>query len=485
MLKSCFTFFLALVLLQEALAQPNRLRLSSSDPQLQSAFEWAVETAHRYRGNASDAVGPWYEAALPSREAFCIRDVSHQCIAAAMLGFTAENRNMTGKFLQHISASKDWCSYWEMDRYNRPAPVDYQNDSAFWYNLNANFELIYAAERLYRWTGDQSYISDPAHKFFFARTLNDYIRTWQLDTASLFKRKPIAVQRTNYKPDDNYTGSRGLPSYVESVPGIRMSADLLAAIYQGYAAYSRILKLGGDWKKAEYYEAQASLYLDCIERYCYDMSNGSYRTYFTESGESGSGEGALFLLWFDAVKDPERKKKILHNLAALSLNVESRSYLARLCYLSGLPEYGRKYIIELSDPANKRRDYPEVSFGVIDGVVGGLMGIEADASTNTISTCFRGSGNPQMKLEQLSVLGSTVTVEMEGGIRSSLQHTGKSTLYWKAGFRGRHPYIMVNGKKQKAVIDKDRDGMDYSFVRVPVNPGKKITTELIEVIQLY
>jgi len=31
-------------------------------------------------------VGYWYEAALPGREAFCMRDVSHQSIGAETLG---------------------------------------------------------------------------------------------------------------------------------------------------------------------------------------------------------------------------------------------------------------------------------------------------------------------------------------------------------------------------------------------------------------
>lgn len=484
MTKHYSTLLLTLLLVIESEAQPAVLRLSSSDKELETAFQWAAGMASQYRGAATDPVGPWYEAALPSREAFCIRDVSHQCIAAAMLGFTTENRNMVGKFLQHISVSKDWCSYWEIDRYNRPAPVDYLNDTAFWYNLNANFELIYAAERLYRWTGDRSYISDPAHQYFFEKTLHEYINTWKLDTASLFTRKPIAVQRSNYNPDDNYTGSRGLPSYVESVPGIRMSADLLAAIYQGFAAYSRILKLQGDWKKAAYYEGQATLYQEYIERYCYNKSSGSYYTYFTESGESGSGEGALFLLWFDAVKDPERKKKILKDLAALSLNVESRSYLARLCYLSGLPEYGRKYLLELSDPANKRRSYPEVSFGVLDGIVGGLMGVEADASGNTISTCFRGSGAPLLKLEQLTALGRTFTIQMEGAFRTTLQHSGTSSIRWKACFRGQHAYIKINGRKKKPVFETDKDGTVLSTVIVTVKPGEKAACELSEIKKL-
>ena len=143
------------------------LTFTSSDTAVQHAFEWARQMALSFKGSDTDPVGPWYEAALPSRNAFCIRDVSHQCLGAEMLGMSRENKNMFQKFLQNISASKDWCTFWEMNRWNLPAPADYKNDSAFWYNLNANFELIFACERLYRWTGDSNYISGSKNNFFF------------------------------------------------------------------------------------------------------------------------------------------------------------------------------------------------------------------------------------------------------------------------------------------------------------------------------
>src|SRR5258708_3043401 len=54
----------------------------SSDTALENAFAWAKAMALHYRAGPGDPVGPWYESALPPRDAFCIRDVSHQCIGA-------------------------------------------------------------------------------------------------------------------------------------------------------------------------------------------------------------------------------------------------------------------------------------------------------------------------------------------------------------------------------------------------------------------
>jgi hypothetical protein len=95
---------------------------------LAAAFAWAKSQALDYVFPASahdDPVGDWYEAALPSRFAFCMRDVSHQATGAQALGLGAFNLNMLGKFARGIGPVRDYCSYWEIDKWDRPAPVDY------------------------------------------------------------------------------------------------------------------------------------------------------------------------------------------------------------------------------------------------------------------------------------------------------------------------------------------------------------------------
>jgi hypothetical protein len=123
--------------------------------------------ALHYKGKPGDPVGPWYESALSPRYAFCMRDVAHQSIPAEVLGMSAANKNMFTLFAKNISASKDWCTYWEINKWGKPAPADYRNDTAFWYNLPANFDILNACWNLYLWTGDKDYISDPAFENFF------------------------------------------------------------------------------------------------------------------------------------------------------------------------------------------------------------------------------------------------------------------------------------------------------------------------------
>jgi hypothetical protein len=102
------------------------LEFTSSDPRRVRSFEWAKGQALAYAFDTGDPVGPWYEAALPGREAFCMRDVAHQANGAHALGLARHTRNMLRRFAEVIAESRDFCSYWEIDRYNRPAPVDYK-----------------------------------------------------------------------------------------------------------------------------------------------------------------------------------------------------------------------------------------------------------------------------------------------------------------------------------------------------------------------
>lgn len=131
----------------------SSLQLESSDPKLVQAFQWAKSQALAYAHDHSDPVGPWYEAALPGRDSFCMRDVSHQTTGAAALGLYPENRNMLKRFAAAVSPDRDWAGYWEIDKLGQPSAADYRNDKNFWYNLPANFDLLDSIVRMWRWTG--------------------------------------------------------------------------------------------------------------------------------------------------------------------------------------------------------------------------------------------------------------------------------------------------------------------------------------------
>src|ERR1700677_4323136 len=65
--------------------QEAAIEFESSDGKLVDGFRWAKAQAMTY-ARTDGTIGPWFEAALPGRDAFCIRDVSHQSTGAQFLG---------------------------------------------------------------------------------------------------------------------------------------------------------------------------------------------------------------------------------------------------------------------------------------------------------------------------------------------------------------------------------------------------------------
>ncbi len=461
----CFLFI--------SFAQNAGVTFRSSDTAMQNAFNLAKEMALNYQGNSNDPVGPWYEAALPSRDAFCMRDVSHQCVGAEILGMSRENKNMFTLFAKNISKSKDWCSYWEINKYGKPAPVDYRNDKEFWYNLNANFDLLYACLRLYLWTGDITYIRNPVFENFYEKTVNEYIDKWVLNSDSLLTRPAFPNAPANFNINDDFHRCRGLASYSEDVPDLKMGADLIAAIYRGLLSYSYILKLNGDTTKAEYYERKAKFYQKKIEQDWWDNTDSLYNTYYTIDGKFGKGNGEVFLLWFDVLKDKERVRRTIEHLVSENLNIETQSYLPVILYNHDLKNKANDYIIHLASPETKRREYPEVSFGVIEGIVQGLMGIEPDAISDRISTIYHGQNGIVSELDSLPILGTYISLKHEPQ-KTYFTNNGKIPLHWRAKFDGNYQIIFVNDKKILAKHEYNKSGNLISFIDTKVNGGKKM-----------
>ncbi|MFT4154547.1 hypothetical protein [Parafilimonas sp.] len=475
-MKKILLIGLAIYAVSPVFSQQNDVSFSSSDTALQTAFYRAKEMALSYKGRPDDPVGAWYESALPPRSAFCMRDVAHQSIPAEILGLSAANRNMFTAFIKNISASKDWCSYWEINKYGKPAPEDYRSDSAFWYNLNANFDILTACWKLYLWTGDKDYINSPVFKNFHDKSANEYIDSWVLQADSLLTRPAHPNAAASFNIRDNLQRCRGLPSYSEGVPGLKLGIDLVAALYRGLLSYADILAANGNAVGANLYRGRAVAYQRHIDTYWWDEASGVYNTYYSDKDVFGKNEGETFLLWFDALKDSVRKKKTIEHLLGRQWNVENMSYFPCIFYRNGYWNEAKDYMLLLTNPGTKRREYPEVSYGVILGFVNGLMGIEPDARYNRVTTVYRDNNTATSSVKNVPVLGNLIDVHHEQGKTAFVNH-GKQTVTWRAAFYGLHKQVAVNGKNKKAAADKDNNGQTISYIDTVVKPGEKIMAE--------
>jgi hypothetical protein len=442
----------------------NDISLSSSDTFLVNVFNWARKTSDSFVGSDNDPVGPWYEAALPNREAFCIRDVSHQCIGTEILGHRRQNLNIFRKFVGNISEKKDYCSFWEINRYNKPAPVDYLSDNDFWYNLNANFDIIDACYKMFQWTGDSTFIYDREFDTFFQITLNQYIDRWQLQPDKIMDRPAFM----NLRPETiKYKFARGIPSYDESQDDMTVSGDLLGMIYNGFRVYSQILKIRGQEEQGKQYISRAEKYLHLIDSLWWDELSGTYHAFYKTDKKfyRGGVSNSEFLLWYNVVEDSARIRKSLFDIS--NSQVEVLSYLPMLFYRYGFNNEGYDFLGRIY--ADKRRNYPEASSSAIEGIVHGLMGVEPSASDGMIKTCPRLTQKTAfVTVENIPVFCGLISLRHESQTHTTLANKSERQVTWRAIFQGYFENIKVNGKKVPANHFSDAAGRMHSYTDITV-----------------
>lgn len=442
----------------------GHLAFESSSPTLNEAFAWAKQQALSY-AHWDDPVGPWYEASLPGRDAFCMRDIAHQSTGAHLLGLQAHNKNMLSQFAKHISSGKDWCSYWEITKDGQPAPVDYTDDNDFWYNLPANFDLIDCCLRQYHWTADKDYIQEPAMVNFYHRSVTDYIERWDKDKDGLPEHY-------------DFYGRRGIASYVEDGMHPLVAGDLVAALYAGYKAYAEIQQLRGYEGLHEKFANKAAALRDMYNNGWWNERTGRYngailqnRTFYTEYYASAQYLPLHFGLAEEGVK---LNSALLDVVRHGGNNVEERSYLAEIFYNYGLPEVAYSLLLQLSSPDTPRREYPEVSYSVVSSLITGMMGVAPSATGKVLSTLPRLSPVASAAAKHIPIWTNEVHLTLSGNRESTLENAAGPTFVWEARFPGEWSTISVDGTSFEAKVERVPGAGAVSWIRVDVEPGKKI-----------
>lgn len=481
--------FSILIFIQIILAQNiEQVSLSSSDEKLVNIFNWAKMRALAYVHD-DDPVGPWYEAALPNREAFCMRDVAHQSIGASILGLNVHNKNMLLKFAENISESKDFASYWEINRYNNPAPIDYRNDKDFWYNLPANFDIVDACYRQYQWTGDEDYLTNNYFTSFYDLSLNEYVQRWQLSPENILTRnRLINLPEPAVKSNSFYFTNRGIPGYNEGGKAVmRLGIDLTAAHIAAIKAAIEINRISQNKDEVLRYKLMLENYSSFLDTVFWDTERKEYKTILYEDGSSDYamvGENQAFshyLLHFRAIRKLDRIKSIIETYKKNKdkIIIELASHMALIFFNYGNPLDAYEMLSIVSDEENKRRDYPENSFSIIEATTLGLMGIKANAENKRIQSLSRMPDEDQwVEMKHIAIFSSNYNVKHEGWKKSSFKNNGIETITWRAAFYGKHKKILVDGKEQKAYIGLDDIKRAFSFVDITVKSDQIIHAEV-------
>ena len=475
------------------------LALASSDAQLVEAFSWASRQASAYAFEG-DAVGPWFEAALPGREAFCMRDVAHQAMGGHALGLQAHLRNMLGRFAGNISDARDWCSLWEIDRHNRPAHADYRNDRDFWYNLPANFDVLDACYRMFLWSGDPAYVTDPVLLHFYDRTVTDYVERWKLGLDQVMTRPRLMNQSPTADPDAKFARSRGIPGYNEETDDFVAGLDLLAAQYAGYHAYARIQEARGNFAAARTWLAKAADVKALVNNQWWDEKTGGFFDHLTTAHvlahRSANAWNSAELYW-PVASDGEHLRRSLTRLVdqigrSRSGPIEEQSHHPEILYRFGVPDVAYDQILDLTRRDRARREYPEVAYSVAGAVVTGLMGVSVDPVTPGREAALLDyfanqfvmtlpqltTRTPWAEISHLPVRANDLTLRHDGVTATVFTNNRGPAVVWRAAFPGRHDTLIVNGAPVKAARLVLPPGREVSFVRVVVAPGAHAKVEV-------
>ena len=453
------------------------VEFASSDTALVKGFRWAKAQALAYRRD-SPAIGAWYEAALPGRNAFCMRDVSHMSTGAQLLGLAPRTRNMLRQFAEHISASKKWCTWWEVTGDGKPAPVDYKNDQNFWYDLPANFDVLDTCYRQWLWSRDNAYL-DEVFLNYYLRTVTDYVKAWDHNHDGLLE---------HLRGD----GHMGIATYDEDLADdVLVGADLIAAQYAAYLRYAALQQARNEQEAANEFAAKAR---DLKSLYNSKWWDASRNRYFAALGEDGKfqpdlkastgGTDIQFPLYFGLTDSGVKTQAALDQLEQrLQLDsatlggmvggVEGRTYLPDIFYKYGRSRSGYAVLVALMNPALKRREYPEVSYTVLGNLGAGLMGIHPTFSPAEIETY------PQLTAETEWAALHHVPA---GHNVISIKHTrvGATTFFnesgpemvWRASLPGKSKTLLVDGRRVPAESATRAGGTVASFYALRVKSGE-------------
>lgn len=465
---------------QTAAAAPQ-LKFSSSDPQLVNAFNWARKQALAY-AFTGDRVGSWYEAALPGRDAFCMRDVSHQSAGAQALGLAENTYNMLHHFAAGISASKDWCSYWEINRENQPAPVDYANDTAFWYNLPANFDVLDTSYRMYLWTGDIRYINDPVFDNFYDRTMDEYVKLWSLAPDAIMTRQRWLLPMTPEENREEHGQSRfrrGIPGYNEEEVGYVAGIDLLAVEYAADRDYAAIERMRGNDAASENAAAQAAAIRTLVNTTWWNAAAHSFYSSLNAQHQLAGHDALDVLYWGVADDGPKTEAAVKDLLAEVQHHpacaVEEASHYAEILYRYGEPAAGYSVILDLASPGHCRQEYPEVSYSEIGAITTGVMGVSiVPGPEREVETLPALTAKMEWaELRNLPIGRNLVVIRHQGIHESTFTNLSGPALIWRAAFPGLHPELLVDSKPMEAHTEETL-GRKVSWVLVPLGAGATV-----------
>lgn len=455
-------------------AAPAAVRLESSDPHLNLAFQRAKERAMScvFTG---DPVGDWYASSKDNRN-FCMRDTAHESTGAAFLGLEHHTLNMLRRFAASVSQDRDWCSFWIITKDGFSFTF---NNELSGFALPANFDVLRACCRRLLWCGERQYL-DPVFTKFYEHTVTQYVRIWDPDQSGMMHRRPD-------RPHVNGT-------YHQEEPHLRTGADLVAAQYAGYLAYAAIQEIKGgrgslSQRIADDYRRQAAQLRSRFNTEWWDASKNRFWSGVLPDGSWYGGYTAdtnVYPLYFGVPEDGPKTESLLDIMEQNQPGVVGAfSYYPEVLFRYGRNDAAYRYLMQICDPAFYGYGESEAAFAAIGAVGTGLVGISADATQGTVETLPRlPKALEWVRLSQVPVAANQIAVEHRGNGETRFTNQSGSMLRWKVAFpvpaSGTSAGIFVDGTAaEKLGFEHRANRQPVICATVPVKPGRTRVAKLV------
>ncbi|MFG2999886.1 hypothetical protein [Streptomyces sp. NPDC048340] len=489
-------------------ASPADPRISSSDPKIVEMFDWSKRKANSWvhlpgtrgplnvderntGGSGTGTYGASYWAGYANRSGYYSRDMAHQLAGAGVLGLHAENKAMLRSFAASATAAHKYYPAWALNFDTRTyLSIDYKSPTNFVREVPATFELVQKSEEAYRWSGDRSYLDDPALWDFYRHATDEFVTLHD----GLKDNGAVKVAEG--------TGQgifQGTASYNEqSDEPLAEAGDAIGSQYQAYAAMASLARGKGDCALADRYEAKArDLKAYFNSTWSGTGSGADMVRGYTTDGRALTGwgkENSWFMPMKQIVEPGPRREAYLDYIDQQASgpdrpdNIEALTYLPDTFFRNNRNDtawkwmkdvYDRKDIQHVNTTQGTNGDYPEVSFTLVGQTVEGLMGVVPNAPARTLSTQSRlPSGMDWLRIDDLRVGQSTFSLRHDGATKSSLTHgSGTAPYTWEARFPGSYATVTVDGVARPART-KVVDGVTYTYVTPVVAPGRTVTVQV-------
>ncbi len=195
---------------------------------------------------------------------------------------------------------------------------------------------------------------------------------------------------------------------------------------------------------------------------------------------SGYGSGDTMVLYFEATKNPERIRGALDYISSpmywKQINIEEESYVALILFRYGRIATAYQVLADITNPQKVRREYPEVSFSVVDAIASGVMGLAPGPATAPydISTLPRLlHESDKATLSAISIKHNEISVSHSGLHVTRLKNVSGPSLRWRAEFVGRVSSLKVGVRNAPIKHSVTSKGIPITWVDVTVQSGQE------------